>query len=137
MPTRQDPPCPNLKELFGDRFKIGHDPAAVTWGEKSDPWMMTVLCKGGVVIYPFSDGKLAVEIDYHGGVAKQVAAIPGVRSHQDGDNEHTFVFPLELFDEVAAIVKPRRRRRMTEEQKAISRARLANYAFPRKGQEAG
>jgi hypothetical protein len=37
-----EPTCINLAQMFGDRYRIGHDEAAVTWGERSDPWMMTI-----------------------------------------------------------------------------------------------
>jgi hypothetical protein len=125
--------CPNLKALFGDRYRIGHDPSAVTWGERADPWAMTLPCRGGVVIYPHGDGMLAVEIDYHRHLAKRVGAIPGIRLHQGGDRERTFLFPLELFDRVAELVKPRRRRRLSPEHREASRARLARYQFGRRG----
>jgi hypothetical protein len=38
--------------------------------------------------------------------------------HQDGDDEKTFVFPVTLFPEIAAIVEPKRTKRLTDEQKA-------------------
>ena len=44
----------------------------------------------------------------HSKKANQVAAIPGVLVHQDGDDEKTFVFPVTLFPEIAAIVEPKR-----------------------------
>jgi hypothetical protein len=49
-------------------------------------------------------------------VARQLAALPGVRIHQDGGigGEMTFLFDVTLFDQVALIVKPRRRRRLSE-----------------------
>jgi len=42
--------------------------------------------------------------------ARKVAALPGVRVHQDGGwrGEMTFVFPLGLFEQVAGIVKAKR-----------------------------
>src|SRR5262249_34671141 len=102
--------CINLTELFGDRYRLGHDPAAQTRGERADPWAMTLPWQCGT-IYPHGGDLLAVEANYRPGIAKQVAALDGVRCVQDGDQEKTFVFPLDLFDSVAAIVKPRKRRR--------------------------
>jgi hypothetical protein len=75
--------------------------------------MRTLLCVRGVVIYPAGGDRLAVEVDYHPHVARRLAAIPGVELWQDGDREKTFVFPVELFDVVAAVVQPRKRRRPT------------------------
>lgn len=111
------PTCLNLAELFGDRYRIGHDEVAQTWGERADPWMMTILCRRGV-IYPQGGDLLAVEVDYRPGIAKQLAALGGVRCVQDGDHEKTFVFPVALFDAVAAIVKPRKRRKLSPERRA-------------------
>jgi hypothetical protein len=44
----------------------------------------------------------------HPAAASKVAAIYGVRVHQDGGwcDEKTFVFSVDLFEQVAAIVKP-------------------------------
>jgi hypothetical protein len=107
----------NLKERFGHQYKIGHDPAATTWGEKADPWMMTIPCRLGT-IYLHGGDLLAVEIDGHPKAARQVAAIPAVSCWQDGDDEKTFLFPADRFDEVAAIVQPRRRRQLSAEHQA-------------------
>src|SRR5262245_36652859 len=120
--------CINLAEQFGDVYRIGHDAAAES---RNDPWGMTLPCRFGT-IYPFGGDKLAVDIDYHPAAARKVAAIPGVRVHQDGEwrGEMTFVFNVALFDAVAAIVKPKRLpgpRRLSEEQREANVARLARY----------
>src|SRR6516162_1536222 len=107
--------CINLKAIYGQKYRIGHDPAAITWGEKTDPWMMTIPCRLGV-IYPHGGEHLAVEIDHRPITAKKVAAIPGVIIYQHGDHEKTFLFPVALFDQVAAIVRPRRKRHLSEKQ---------------------
>src|SRR5262249_46552024 len=72
--------CPNLREIYGDRYRIGHDAVATTPSERKNPWMMTIPCRGGVVIYPHGDDVLAVEVDYGPQVAKRLAAIPGAGS---------------------------------------------------------
>jgi len=78
--------CIDRQELCGDRCRIGHDEAAQTWGEQSDPCPMTIPCRRGV-IYPCGGDLLAVEVDYHPAVAKQITALPGIRCVQDGDHE--------------------------------------------------
>ncbi len=116
--------CINLRERFGDRYKIGHDEAAVTYAEQRDPWMQTLPCaRAGLTVYPAGGEDLALECDTRPGIARRVAAIPGVRISQDGGwgGEMTFRFDVALFDQVAAIVHPRRRhqgRPMTEAEKA-------------------
>ncbi len=69
-------------------------------------------------IYPFGGESLAVQVDGHPKIAKLVGAIPGVVLHQDGDEEKTFLFPITVFEPVAAIVEPKRVKRLTDEQKA-------------------
>jgi hypothetical protein len=60
-------------------------------------------------IYPFGDDLLAVDVDGHPITARRLAEL-GLRCTQDGDTEKTFVFPVERFAEVAALVLPRKRR---------------------------
>ncbi len=109
--------CINLRERFGKQYRISHDEAASAGGERADPWMMTIPGRFGTV-YPHGGESLAVEIDGHPRIAKQVEAIPGIVLHQDGNYEKTFVFPVDLFDQVAAIVELKRVKRLTDEQRA-------------------
>jgi hypothetical protein len=105
--------CPNLLALYGKKYRITFDPCydrrkvPRKW---LDPWMMQVPCRGDVTIYPVGEDRVAVELDYHPGLPRKVAALPGVVCTQDGDQEKTFTFPLALFDRVAEIVKPHKRR---------------------------
>ena len=117
--------CVNLAARFGRDYKITHDPAARTRSQKRDPWLMQLPCRGtGVCIYPHGGDKLAVQLDGRPGLTKKVAALPGVELWQNGDGETTFVFPVGRFAEVAAIVKPHRRRRLSPEGRAELAARL-------------
>jgi hypothetical protein len=78
------PTCIDLQERFGRQYRISHDDAASTWGERTDPWMMTIPCRWGV-IYPHGANVLALELDGHPKIAKLVASNPGIVLHQDGD----------------------------------------------------
>ena len=90
-----------------------------------DPWLMRLPCRGrGVTVYPFGGDRLAVEVDGRPGLAKKLAGIPGVVLWQDGDGEKTFLFPVGRFSEVAAVVKPHRRRRLSPEWRAELARRL-------------
>jgi hypothetical protein len=114
--------CVNLRETFGKRCRIGWDPAYEprhVAKENHDPWMMQIPCKRGIIIYPQGDKKLAVECNYHPQIARQLGSIPGVELTQDGTHEKTFVFHVSLFDQIAAIVKPKRRRQLTERHRTI------------------
>jgi hypothetical protein len=74
--------------------------------------MMLILCQRGD-IYPYGGDLLAVDVDGRPVTARRLAEL-GLRLVQDGDNEKTFVFPAEQFAQVAKIVKPRRRRQVSD-----------------------
>ncbi len=120
MTDDAQPFCLNLLERFGDIYRISFDPAYSAYHiprDKLDPWMMQLLCRRGV-IYPHGGDRLAVEVDGRPKAAKALAALPGIILWQDGDQEKTFVCPLSLFDQVAAIVRPRKRRRLPQASRA-------------------
>jgi hypothetical protein len=125
--TAATSPCINLRERLGNRFRISHDPAALTRGERNDPWLMVVPCRFAT-IFPHGGDLLAVEANNHPRVAQQLAAL-GLQVWQNGDAEKTLLFGLDRFDEVADVVKPHRRRQWTEEQKQAVAQRLAPHLF--------
>jgi hypothetical protein len=122
--------CINLLERFGDRFRVTWDPAydpKRVGGE--DAWMMQLPCAGrGITVYPHGGDTLAVEVNHRPGVCRKLEAL-GLALHQDGDDEKTYLFDVTRFDEVAAVVKPRRRRRchLTPEQLSDASDRLAAF----------
>ena len=125
------PNCINLRQAYGEDFRIGIDPAYDAPGlhlDKLDPWCFILPCRYGC-IWPYGGQVLAVDIDYHGRVAKKVAELRGVWVLCDGDREKTYLFHARMFDQVAALVMPRRRRKMSEEQKAANIDRLKPFQF--------
>jgi hypothetical protein len=127
--------CLNLQKLFGKTYKITFDPA---YDHKSvpraklDPWMMQIPCKEReTTIYPFDAVTLAIEAVSRRTAAKELDRL-GLKVHQDAWDFKTFLFDVSQFDKVAAIVSPRKRRILTETQKAERRERLAAYAFKKK-----
>ncbi len=117
---------PDLRALYGARFRITFDEAAEGRSGRNDPWMVQIPCAGKrIMIYLHGAGLLAVQCDNRPSIAKRLADL-GLRLVQDGDAEKTFVFPVERFEDVAAIVKPRRRRVLSEEGKAL----LARHRSP-------
>jgi hypothetical protein len=118
----------NLMDRYGEKYRISWDPAYDAKGrhrDSLDPWSMQVPCERGV-IYPWGGDRLAVEVDYRAQTARKVAAIPGVELAQDGDQEKTFAFHVDLFDQLAALVKPRKRRKchLSPEQLRLGGERL-------------
>jgi hypothetical protein len=65
-----------------------------------------------------------VEVNRRPSIAAKLMALPGVRLHQDGETEKTFLFDVSLLDQVARIVRPRRKRTVSEER----RRELAEFA---------
>jgi hypothetical protein len=125
------PECVNLRERYGRDYHISYDPAYDPRGvhrRNLDAWMMTIPCRGNITIYPHGRDLLAVEVDHHPGVAKRLAAL-GLVVWQDGDKEGTFLFDVSEFEAVAEIVRPRKKRRLTPEQREACKERLKEYAF--------
>ena len=117
------PECINLMDRFGSKYKIGWDECYDPKGrpkEKLDPWYMTIPCERGT-IYPHGDTKLGVMVDYRPITAKRLVESGVCELNQDGDHEKTFLFDISDFSIVAEIVKPRRKRRLTAEQREKNR----------------
>jgi hypothetical protein len=86
--------------------------AQMAQDEQEAPWYVEVICEHGL-IYP--KGKNALLAYSSAGTKRRVAAIPGTEHHQHDGNAEVFRFPLERLDEVAAILRPRKRRKLDPE----------------------
>lgn len=121
----------DLKARFGDRYKIAHDEAADhEAGGRHNPWLYQIPCRCGH-IYPYSDNLLAVYCDRRG-VLPRFREIEGLIAHQIGDEEAVYLFETGLFEAVAAVVHPKRRRRMSAEAKAALIERGRSHQFTAK-----
>ena len=107
-----EPVCVNLREMFGEVYQIRHDPVCAPpknpeegKGSKSDPWLYEIPCRWGT-IYPHSDKLLAFECTARQSIPIKLDALGLARRGWD-----TWLFSVEQFCEVAAIVHPRKRRR--------------------------
>ena len=115
--------CPDLQRLFGDRFKLGHDPAYFAdYGDgahRHNPWLLMVECMNGH-IYPHDVDTLAASTNNNGSIATALAALDCTTVVQAGNDGTNATFHLKDFDKVAALMRPRIRHRgrpMTDEQK--------------------
>ena len=128
--------CVNLKERFGDRFKVVYEESYQAergeHGRAEDPWLMIMLCQHGE-IYPYGDDQLVASTKVVGGIARALKALPFTTLHQDGSDGADVIFPVDRFEDVAGIMKSRKRRRMTEAAKWQAADRLRQYQFT-KGQ---
>jgi hypothetical protein len=119
----------DLKKQFGAEHKVVLDESANVAGQSAADrrWLQQIPCKYGHV-YLHGEDTLGAYAEGRK-IAGKLAALPGVRVHQRGDREVTVVFPPAVFPAVAALLRPRRRRRLSPEQAAAGAARLAPYHF--------
>jgi hypothetical protein len=76
-------------------------------------WFVEILCQNGL-IYPFGGTTLLAYAK--GGVANRVAELGSdVQPYQTDGKNRVFKFPIERLDEVAAILRPRKRRTISPE----------------------
>jgi len=68
---------------------------------------------------------LAASTDRHGSIALRLLELSCCDVQQDGSDGVTVLFDLADFEEVAAIIQPRRRRWMSEDQRRACTERLA------------
>ena len=124
--------CINLKERFGGRYRIGRDPSYhVEHGEHGradDPWTMILLCQHGHV-YPHGGDLLGAATDKLGGVARALMALPCCTVAQDGDDGVNVTFHVDDFRQVANLLKPRRRRQISEAERERLASLSAQHGF--------
>jgi hypothetical protein len=117
--------CINLRERFGDRYRVGYEESYYAqYGEHArvdDPWLRIILCRHGH-IYPQGGDMLAASTSKRGPVAGALVRLDCTTVLQDGSDGVNVAFHADHFEEVAAILKPRRKRQVSDEE----RARLAS-----------
>ena len=128
--------CVNLKQQFGDRYKVEFEQSyrdeRPEFRAQEASWLMVIPCQHGEIC-PWGDDTLAVCSKTAGSVAKRLKALPFVTVAQDGADGVNVVFSLEHFEEVAAIMKPRRRRQVSEAERQRLAEMSARYSpFRRK-----
>ena len=132
-----EPTCINLRRKYGGQFKVVYEESYKAdrgdGGRVEAPWLMQLLCKYGH-IYPHGGQMLGVATNRRGGIGHRLAALPCVKVTQDGDDGLNAIFNVADFETVAAIARPRLRRKgrklsAAEKQKlaATGRAALRKY----------
>jgi len=129
------PTCINLRERFGKQFRIQYEESyraeRPEFRREEEPWLQIIPCQYGH-LYPHGGELLGFASDKAGSIAKRVARLPFVTITQDGSDGINATFPVGHFCEVAAIVKPKRRRPkrvLTSDQRQALIDRLAQYRF--------
>jgi hypothetical protein len=133
--------CIDLKVHFGNRYRTQYEESYYAErGESArvhDPWLVVIPCKYGH-IYPHGGEYLAASTTHRGAIANQLAALSCVRVVQDGDDGLNAVFHIGDFDQVAAVMKPKRRRKLSfEHAEKLATAGVAALARHRNSNDAG
>ena len=123
----------DLNSLFGERYKVTYEVAfAAEYGRRSqfeDPWLLILECHHGHV-FPWGGSRLAVSTNHHGVIASKLIALDCCKLVQDGTDGVTLTFDVADFRRVAAIIKPRGRRRLTAPQRRalVAAGRASRFA---------
>jgi hypothetical protein len=121
----------NLKTHFGKQFRVKREEGS----EAGDPYGLLIECRHGH-IYLHGLNRLGASTNSRGPIAKQLAALLGVTVVQDGSDGINATFEPEQFEAVAAIIRPKRRRRLSAEHRAkLAASNLAHrYASGASGE---
>jgi hypothetical protein len=102
----------DLKQCFGQRFRIVRDPAA---SERSqDPWYWVIPCRYGE-IYPLGGQMVAAMVASIRVALELERRTPGLCRYQTAEDAIVFVFEVGLVEVVAARIGARRRRTLSRE----------------------
>lgn len=108
-------PLINLKAEYGGRYQVVDD--GTDDSDRSERiWCMEIRGKYGAIYPHGADGTLAVRVE-SARVARRFASL-ALRVAQRGDDEVVFVFTPALIDQVAALIRARRRRQVSPERRA-------------------
>jgi hypothetical protein len=124
-----EPTCINLEERFGRRYRIAWEAGGKTkplWPREEWPWLMELRCHGGKA-YPWGGELLQAYTDRRR-TGAQLRALPCVLDAK-GDDEVVVRFHVDHIEQVLAILKPYRRRQVSE----AERERLRALGFQRQG----
>jgi hypothetical protein len=126
--------CPNLRELFGDRYRIVMEESFHAerrdLATTDDPWLQTIPCEFGH-LYPHGGNKIGAATSGRGSVAKALRSLPCVEVRQLGDDGVNVIFDVADLAIVADVMRPKRRRPpRSDAQKAHTAALAKRYGFP-------
>ena len=131
------PECINVRKRFGKRYRIAFDPCYSSFNvpkDKLDPWYMVIPCKYGG-LFAWSDTRLVADVTGHPRIASKLLKFDCVEVEHRGDPENLTVhFDVKDFDQVAAVMKPKKRKRLSEERRRKLAEAGAKYRFPRGAQ---
>lgn len=120
--------CLDLAAEFGGRFRIVYEEQASDWPVSERPWLARIRCRAGHV--GVAGGAYAYAFTDRPRIGAQLRALPFVERAQ-GDTEVRVIFHAEHLAAVLAILRPYRRRHLSEAERrrlaAVGRAALAKH----------
>ena len=114
--------------MFTDQHRKSFRVRLEQGGLRSDPYAEFIPGQHGD-IYIHAPGVFGVSTHRSGGIARKLRGLAFVTIRQDGDDGINATFPAERFKAVAKLVKPRRRRQLTAEQRANLAKHGAKWLF--------
>lgn len=126
-----EPTCINLEARFGRRYRIGWEADGATryqWQEAERPWLMELRCRYGKV-YPWG-GELLLAMTDKRRIGAQLRRLACVLQTQ-GDEEVVIRFHVDDIEQVLALLKPYRRRQVSEAEKERLTAMGERFRFGR------
>jgi hypothetical protein len=126
------PTCINLKERFGNKYRVTHEEICAAerpeYRAAEEVWLQIIPCERGHIC-PWGGENLAACTTTAGPTVNRLKALPFTKVVQDGDDGANVLFHVDHFEEVAAIMHPRRRRQVSEAERARLRGVGAKYRF--------
>lgn len=114
------PTCIDLAERFGQRYRVEYEESYFAqYGPRArtnDPWLQIIPGARGHV-YPWNTTTLAATTKTSGRIAKQLKALPFVEVYTDACDGATVLFPAGHLDQVADLLRLRRRRRLSDRER--------------------
>lgn len=118
---------PNLRESYGKLYRVGLDPCATSW---KDINLHVIEGRVGCV-YVHGEDYAGVEIETRRWKARQLMEEAGFSPHLQADDVYTYLIPWSDLDKVIHLIRPRKRRQLSEEEKKQRVERLREFQFHR------
>jgi hypothetical protein len=128
---------PTCIERFGKRYRIGWEAGGATkgqWPEAERPWLMELRCRFGT-IYP-KGGEILQAMTDRPRIGAKLRALRCVLSSK-GDLETVVSFHVDDIEQVLALLKPYRRRQLSEARREQLRLAGAGHRFKKQGRPCG
>ena len=124
----------NLKEKFGDKYRITKDPAVEKGTKKVDPIYWIIPCRLGE-IFPYGGKYLAVMVTKPR-IAQQMKKWKELEVTQDAEDAVIFKFHVKDFDKIAERVLPHKRPKISNSERAKRSQRMKESKTYRKRHKA-